>query len=79
MNKNEQLLEVEENSKYFIWIDGQSGFNENGLHYTSYYSEGGVGVLRSALEPSDKQSIPWLQDKQIELLEKLVVKQEKAI
>lgn len=74
MHKNEYLLEIEDDSEYFIWIDGQSGFSENGLHYTSYYSEGGRGVLRSALEPTDEQSIPWLLNKQREILEKLVIK-----
>ncbi len=73
--KNEQLLQLQESSKYFFWIDDQSGFNEEGLRYTSWYNYGSTLILREALSPLDEQSIPWLRlqmDKIIESLEEYV-------
>lgn len=69
MEKNKRLLQLAKESNCFVWIDEQAGFDEDGLHYTTWYNTGdGVLVLRSALSPSDIQSVPWLKREQDRLL-----------
>lgn len=68
VGKNPQLVEYEKTCENFVWIDNQSGFSENGLHYSQYYNTGNGGlILREAMEPSEPQSIPWLKEQAIKL------------
>ena len=60
--KNENLIVLEENSKWFIWLTNEAGINENGLHYSVYHDFGGGSLIhREALSPSQEHSVPWLR------------------